>query len=243
MDGYAAQQREFDWLCEPSVMTRALQKLRVGCDAGLAVDVGCGTSSSMAAALRDDLGARAVLCLDKDAAAIEFLRREGVTAHRCDIANQGVVVPASVDLVVDKSALDCILCSDEVESYLRGVHAMLRPGGSYAIASFRTEDELRRIFGNAWRWDRCVALTERCRLVVLAKGPGDAMLAPPVVTPEATPRDRFPLAVADAYEEMFSAEERKWYSLTDFRGDLAAVFPGAETLSAADAALFMRRMG
>ena len=120
---------------------------------------------------------------------------------------------------------------------------MLRPGGSYAIASFRTEVELRRIFGDAWRWDRCVALTERCRLVVLAKGPGDAMLAPPVVTPEATPRDRFPLAVADAYEEMFSAEERKWYSLTDFRGDLAAVFPGAETLSAHDAALFMRRMG
>ena len=243
MDGYAAQQREFDWLCEPAVMTRALRDLRIGCDAGLAVDVGCGTSSSMAAALRDDLGARAVLCLDKDAAAVEFLRREGVTAHRCDIANQGVVAPGSVDLVVDKSALDCILCSDEVDSYLRGVHAMLRPGGSYAIASFRTEDELRRIFGDAWRWDRCVALTERCRLVVLAKGPGDDVLAPPVVTPEATPRDRFPLAVADAYAEMFSAEERKWYALTDFRGDLAAVFPGAETLSAADAALFMRRMG
>ena len=44
-------------------------------------------------------------------------------------------------------------------------------------------------------------------------------------------------------DAMFSEEERKWYSLTDFRGDLAAVFPGAETLSAADAALFMRRMG
>ena len=243
MDGYAAQQREFDWLCEPSVMTRALRSLRVGCDAQLAVDVGCGTSSSMAAALRDDLGARAVLCLDKDAAAVEFLRREGVTAHRCDIANQGVVAPGSVDLVVDKSALDCILCSDDVGRYLRGVHAMLTPGGSYAIASFRTEDELRRIFGNAWRWDWCVALTERCRLVVLAKDAGHEVLAPPVVTPDATPRDRFPLAVADAYGEMFSAEERKWYSLIDFRGDLAAVFPGAETLSAADAALFMRRMG
>ena len=98
-------------------------------------------------------------------------------------------------------------------------------------------------FGDAWRWDRCVSLTARCRLVVLAKGPGNDMLAPPVVTPEATPRDRFPLAVADAYEEMFSEEERKWYSLADCRGDLAAVFPGAETLSAADAALFMRRMG
>ena len=245
MDGYAAQQREFDWLCEPAVMTRALRQLRVGCDAGLAVDVGCGTSSSMAAALRDDLGARAVLCLDKDAAAVEFLRREGVTAHRCDIGDPdaGVVAPGSVDLVVDKSALDCILCSDDVGRYLRGVHAMLRPDGSYAIASFRTEDELRRIFGNAWRWDRCVSLTARCRLVVLAKGPGGDVLAQPVVTPDATPRDRFPLAVADAYEEMFSAEERKWYSLTDFRGDLAAVFPGAETLSAADAALFMRRMG
>ena len=45
---YAAQQREFDWLCEPSVMTRALRELRIGCDAGLAVDVGCGTSSGMA---------------------------------------------------------------------------------------------------------------------------------------------------------------------------------------------------
>ena len=245
MDGYAAQQREFDWLVQPSVMTRALRDLRIGCDAQLAVDVGCGTSSSMAAALRDDLGARAVLCLDKDAAAVEFLRREGVTALQCDVADldAGVVAPGSVDLVVDKSALDCILCSDEVDSYLRGVHAMLRPGGSYAIASFRTEDELRRIFGNAWRWDWCVALTERCRLVVLAKDAGHEVLAPPVVTPDATPRDRFPLAVADAYEEMFSAEERKWYSLIDFRGDLAAVFPGAETLSAADAALFMRRMG
>ena len=245
MDGYAAQQREFDWLVQPSVMTRALRDLRIGCDAQLAVDVGCGTSSSMAAALRDDLGARAVLCLDKDAAAVEFLRREGVTALQCDVADldAGVVAPGSVDLVIDKSALDCILCSDEVESYLRGVHAMLRPGGSYAIASFRTEDELRRIFGNAWRWDRCVSLTARCRLVVLAKGAGDDVLAPPVVTPDATPRDRFPLPVADAYEEMFSAEERKWYSLIDFRGDLAAVFPGAETLSAVDAALFMRRMG
>ena len=246
MDGYATQQREFDWLVQPSVMTRALRQLRVGCDAGLAVDVGCGTSSSMAAALREDLGARAVLCLDKEAAAIEFLRREGVNARVCDVANDpdAVVAPGSVDLVVDKSALDCILCSDEVESYLRGVHAMLRPGGSYAIASFRTEVELRRIFGDAWRWDRCVSLTARCRLVVLAKGPGDDMLAPPVVTPDATPRDRsLPLPVADAYEEMFSEEERKWYSLPDFRGDLAAVFPGAETLSAHDAALFMRRMG
>ena len=245
MDGYATQQREFDWLVQPSVMTRALRQLRVGCDAGLAVDVGCGTSSSMAAALRDDLGARAVLCLDKDVAAVEFLRREGITALQCDIGDPDsrVVAPGSVDLVVDKSALDCILCSDEVESYLRGVHAMLRPDGSYAIASFRTEAELRRIFGDAWRWDRCVSLTARCRLVVLAKDAGNEVLAPPVVTPDATPRDRFPLAVADAYEEMFSEEERKWYSLIDFRGDLAAVFPGAETLSAADAALFMRRMG
>ena len=38
MDGYAAQQREFDWLVQPSVMTRALRQLRVGCDAQLAVD-------------------------------------------------------------------------------------------------------------------------------------------------------------------------------------------------------------
>ena len=87
MDGYAAQQREFDWLVQPSVMTRALRQLRVGCDAGLAVDVGCGTSSGMAAALREDLGARAVLCLDKEAAAIEFLRREGVNARLCDVAD------------------------------------------------------------------------------------------------------------------------------------------------------------
>ena len=250
MDGYAAQQREFDWLCEPAVMTRALRQLRVGCDAQLAVDVGCGTSSSMAAALRDDLGARAVLCLDKDAAAVEFLRREGVTAHRCDIGDPdaGVVAPGSVDLVVDKSALDCILCSDEVESYLRGVHAMLRPGGSYAIASFRTEAELRRIFGDAWRIIEVVALTPRCRLIVLAKDSGDDMLAPRVVTPDATPRDRFPLAVEEAYEVMFSAEERRWYSLIDFRGDLIGVFemraadPRFE-LSAHDAEQFMRRMG
>ncbi len=47
---------------------------------------------------------------------------------------------------------------------------------------------------------------------------------------------------------MFSAEERKWYSLIDFRGDLIGVFemraadPRFE-LSAHDAELFMRRMG
>ena len=247
---YATQQREFDWLCEPSVMTRALRELRIGCDAGLAVDVGCGTSSGMAAALREDLGARSVLCLDKEAAAIEFLRREGVNARVCDVANDpdAVVAPGSVDLVVDKSALDCILCSDGVGCYLRGVYTMLRPGGSYAIASFRTEDELRRIFGDAWRIIEVVALTPRCRLIVLAKDSGDDMLAPRVVTPDATPRDRFPLAVEEAYEVMFSAEERKWYSLIDFRGDLIGVFemraadPRFE-LSAHDAELFMRRMG
>ena len=62
---YATQQREFDWLCEPSVMTRALRELRIGCDAGLAVDVGCGTSSGMAAALRDDLPGDARGSLDE----------------------------------------------------------------------------------------------------------------------------------------------------------------------------------
>ena len=50
---------------------------------------------------------------------------------------------------------------------------MLRPGGPYAIASFRTEDELRRIFGDAWRIIEVVALTPRCRLIVLAKDSGD----------------------------------------------------------------------
>ena len=70
---------------------------------------------------------------------------EGVNARVCDVSNDpdAVVAPGSVDLVVDKSALDCILCSIGGMLF-EGCLPMLRPGGSYAIASFRTEDELRR---------------------------------------------------------------------------------------------------
>ena len=94
---------------------------------------------------------------------------------------------------------------------------------------------------------RCAQATLGAKMAG-AKDSGDDMLAPRVVTPDATPRDRFPLAVEEAYEVMFSAEERKWYSLIDFRGDLIGVFemraadPRFE-LSAHDAELFMRRMG
>ena len=244
MADYAAQQKEFDWLVRPSVMTKALRELRVGRDAGLAVDVGCGTSSGMAAALREDLGAREVLCLDTDAAAVEFLRREGVQAFECDVADAGAVVaPGTVGLVVDKSALDCLLCSDGVRGYLGGVRAMLKADGYYAVASFRTEADLCGLFGGAWRWMHCVEIAPRCRLVILTKGPGADVLAPRAVTPGALPRQRFPLPVPDAYEAMFAEDERAYYALGDFRGDVAAAFPGATMLSAADAASFLKRMG
>ena len=50
---------------------------------------------------------------------------------------------ASFDLVLDKSTLDCTLCSDEATASLLGlVYRSLRPGGKYMLISFHALDLL-----------------------------------------------------------------------------------------------------
>ena len=56
---------------------------------------------------------------------------------------------ASFDLVLDKSTLDCTLCSDDATASLLGlVYRSLRPGGTYMLISFHALDLLLPLLAN-----------------------------------------------------------------------------------------------
>ena len=110
----------FEWLLDFGTLSplfAELRKLHPSPDA-LVVVVGCGTSA-LSASLRYDAGFENVLSIDNDAAAIAHMNSRHmdepglrfVCADACDCAD--VVPDEAAALVVDKSTLDCLFCSDQ----------------------------------------------------------------------------------------------------------------------------------
>ena len=256
---------DFEWLTDASTLTRALRSRGcVPCGNDCTVVVGCGTSG-LSVALVEDLGRANVVSLDKDPAQIAYMQQlhPSMTFECCDVARQEAVGDGSADLVVDKSTLDCLLCSPDVGAFVGSIFRMLKVGGVYAIASFHDEALLRRCFfgRSAWAWESCEALKrpprEDARLLVLRKAVADS---DDVVHGDDEPLEPFmsqdredklrsrwsqALSLVEAHGALFA--DTPEYDIADFTGDLADFRrdtgrPNGPTLAFSEALAFLRAM-
>ncbi|CAJ1349596.1 unnamed protein product [Effrenium voratum] len=118
-----------------------------GIDSSVVV-VGCGTSN-LSADLQEVFGFRQVLSIDYSDAVISHMKArfgscDALSFHQADLTQPcGHVVPdGTADLVVDKSTLDCLLCSEGAVGLICNISRMLRVGGLYVVISFHEAEFL-----------------------------------------------------------------------------------------------------
>ena len=245
--------REFEWL--PDLDLATVEPLVASIDRdGLCVVPGCGTSC-VSATLRDGWGFRRVLSLDSDAAAIDFMRaRQRDDARRCDFVVADatdcadVVADGAAALVVDKSTLDCLLCSDAA-AYACSVARMLAVGGCFLVMSFHDAEFLKAALCAALPF--CVereVVREKDVALLLRRTAGAwepeavaAALLRPTVPPERLARLRASWGGArplrEAYDLLFSDALKAEYAFADFEADAGS----ADRWSLDDALAFLRR--
>jgi hypothetical protein len=142
--------RPFEWLTSASSLKSLLPP---GDEIKLALHVGCG-SSTLGEYLVEEMGYHQVVNVDKDGPTLKQMQErwqrrfaEDVRLKFCkvDLASERIPFPYGYfDVVLDKSTLDCTLCSDEATAgLLCGVYASLRPNyGVYVVISFHHVDML-----------------------------------------------------------------------------------------------------
>ncbi|CAE7842713.1 EEF1AKNMT [Symbiodinium necroappetens] len=138
----------YEWLLPFADLQPVFEKLELerGLESSVVV-VGCGTSD-LSKDLHLALGFHQVLSIDNDEAVIRHMKArhrdlKGLTFVLEDLTVYSeVVVDGTADLVVDKSTLDCLLCSDAAAGLICCVYRMLRTGGFYVVISFHDTDFL-----------------------------------------------------------------------------------------------------
>lgn len=147
--------RPFEWLTSPESLQNLVESLGLPREKSSALHIGSG-SSILGEYLVERLGFEQVVDVDKDEETIERMRKrwqDRCTANHnfdrlrhevVDFTQDTIPVPtASTDLVLDKSTLDCTLCSDNATaSLLMEVYRCLAVGGTYLVISFHEADLL-----------------------------------------------------------------------------------------------------
>jgi len=147
--------RPFEWLTSPSSLRDLLSTVPDGNKRALHVGSG---SSTVGELLVEELSYYQVFDVDKDGETVDRMRKRWL--RRCEQTDvdasrlQHVTVDftkskievaedASFTLVLDKSTLDCTLCSDNATAALLvEVYRCLAAGGVYVLISFHEKDLL-----------------------------------------------------------------------------------------------------
>ena len=169
-----------------------------------------------------------------------------VVADATDCAD--VVADGAAALVVDKSTLDCLLCSDAA-AYACSVARMLAVGGCFLVMSFHDAEFLKAALCAAlpFRVEREV-VREKNVALLLRRTAGAwepeavaAALLRPTVPPERLARLRASWGGArplrEAYDLLFSDALKAEYAFADFEADAGS----ADRWSLDDALAFLRR--
>lgn len=144
--------RPFEWLTSASSLKPLLLPLLVE-HTKRALHVGCG-SSTLGEFLVEEMGYVQVVNVDKDGSTLQqmqvrwqrrFPEDQRLVFCKVDLAAERIPYPHGYfDVVLDKSTLDCTLCSDEATAgLLCEVYRSLRPEhGVYVVISFHHVDML-----------------------------------------------------------------------------------------------------
>ena len=145
--------RPFEWLTNAASLEPILSPLFQRDSDKRALHVGCG-SSTAGEYLVQGLGYDLVVNVDKDRPTLQQMQDRWRGRHpsderlifcEVDLASERIPYPSGYfDLVLDKSTLDCTLCSDEATAgLLCEVYRSLNPEhGAYVVISFHHVDML-----------------------------------------------------------------------------------------------------
>jgi SAM-dependent methyltransferase len=148
--------RPFEWLTSPESLKSLILTQALTGDSNVqrkALHVGCG--SSTLGEFLVDLDYALVVNVDKDRETLEAMERRWKSLNQ-DVPDRGERLefcvhdfctnelpypPQSFHLVLDKSTLDCTLCSDRATAHLLNqVYESLAVGGVYLLISFHALD-------------------------------------------------------------------------------------------------------
>lgn len=161
--------RPFEWLTSPGSLRQILGTISEERNNGTALHIGSG-SSTVGEFLVEELGYQQVLDVDKDEETLQRMKQRwherclktGVDESRLKhVVHDFTISPieqaqdASMDLVMDKSTLDCTLCSENATAALLvEVYRCLAMDGVYVLISFHEKDLLfpllRDLPGSDW---------------------------------------------------------------------------------------------
>jgi len=141
----------FEWLTSPQSLLPFIEMaLKDKSDYAVAVHMGCG-SSSFGEFVLEQPNVSKVINVDVDANVVQAMQQRsealGLNMQFACLDFRTERVPAddaSIDLVLDKSTLDCTLCSDtSTAALLFEVYRILQVNGTYLMVSFHQQSLLR----------------------------------------------------------------------------------------------------
>ena len=171
------QIRPFEWLTSAQSLESKLRETLQGKEHVRVVHIGCGSSVLGEYLVEHFSQVSQVVNVDNDASILDAMEKRWI--NQCqddddnkaskmkfvsvDVCRESIPLPdGSVDLVVDKSTLDCLLCSDKgASSLITEVHRLLNPNdGMYLCISFHHVDLLRPLLvdcpGTDWKFSLSV---------------------------------------------------------------------------------------